>query len=72
MMRKSNGADGAVNTPFTFSTRDLQQQIKGQSWVIDGGVKVIEAALMNLEKWCWIEIDGDRWMPRSDLLIHRW
>jgi hypothetical protein len=72
MMRKSNGADGAVNTPFTFSTRDLQQQIKGQSWVMDGGVKVIDAALMNLEKWCWIEIDGDRWMPRSDLLNHRW
>jgi hypothetical protein len=39
---------------------------------MDGGVKVIDAALMNLEKWCWIEIDGDRWMPRSDLLIHRW
>jgi len=27
---------------------------------MDGGVKLIEAALMNLEKWCWIEIDGDR------------
>jgi hypothetical protein len=73
MMRKSDGAFGAVNTPFTFSTRDLQQQIKGQSWVSDGGgVKAIEAALMNLEKWCWIEIDGDRWMVRADLLNHRW
>lgn len=75
MMRKSNGADGAdgaVNTPFTFSTRDLQQQIKGQSWVMDGGVKLIEAALMNLEKWCWIEADGDRWMARSDLMKHQW
>ena len=66
------GDVGAVNTPFTFSTRDLQQQIKGQYWVMDGGIKVIEAALMNLEKWCWVEIDGDRWMPRSVLLNHRW
>jgi hypothetical protein len=72
MMRRSAGAIGAVNTAFTFSTRDLQQQIKGQSWVMDGGVKAIEAALMNLEKWCWIEIDGERWMPRADLLNHRW
>ena len=33
MMRESIGADGAVNTPFTFSTRELQQRIKNQSWV---------------------------------------
>ena len=75
MMRRYHddvGAIGAANKTFTFSTRDLQQQIKGQSWVVDGGVKVLESALMNLEKWLWIEIDGDRWMPRSDLLNLRW
>ncbi len=76
MMREYHdkvGAVGAVKQPFTISTRDLQQRIKGQSWVSDGGVKVVEAALMQLEKWLWIEAaDGDKWMPRSDLLNHRW
>ena len=67
------GAVGAVKQPFTFSTRDLQQRIKGQSWVIDGGTKAIEAALVHLERWLWIEaVDGDKWIPRSDLLNHRW
>jgi len=72
MMRESIGAVGATDTAFTFSTRDLQQRIKNQSWVMDGSVKAIEAALMKLEKWCWIEIDGDGWMARDDLLDRRW
>ena len=78
MMRKHHdavGAVGAVNKPFTFSTRDLQQQIKGQSWIADGGgVDALKAALMKLEKWLWIYTDeGDeRWKPRADLLDQRW
>jgi replicative DNA helicase len=72
MMRESIGANGATDTAFTFSTRDLQQRIKNQSWVMDGGVKAIEAALYKLEKWCWLEIDGDAWMARDDLLDRRW
>jgi hypothetical protein len=78
MMRKHHdevGAIGAVNKPFTFSTRDLQQQIKGQSWIADGGgVDALKAVLMKLEKWLWIYIDeGDeRWKPRPDLLDRRW
>lgn len=77
MMREHQdavGAVGAVKPPFTFSTRDLQQRIKGQSWIADGGVKALEPALMNLEKWLWIyAADGDdRWQPRADLLDRRW
>lgn len=75
MMRKSNadiGAIGAQNQPFLFSTRDLQQQIKNQSWVKDGGVKALEDVLINLERKCWIEVNGDEWQARSDLLNLRW
>jgi hypothetical protein len=72
MMRESIGAIGAVDTPFIFSTRDLQQRIKNQSWVLDGGTKAVEAALVKLENAWWVEIDGDKWMARSDLLNHRW
>jgi replicative DNA helicase len=72
MMREHVGAVGAVNKPFIFSTRDLQQRIKGQSWVMDGGVKAIDAALMKLEKLSWIEIENDGWFVRDDLLNHRW
>lgn len=75
MMRKSNadvGAVGAANTPFTFSTRDLQQQIKNQSWVKADGVKVLDEVLYTLERKCWIETEGDRWQARADLLDLRW
>ena len=76
MMRKYQddvGAVGAVKPEFTFSTRDLQQQIKGQTWVVDGGVKAVESALSRLENQLWIYADeDDRWMPRADLLDFRW
>jgi hypothetical protein len=71
--REKIGDVGAVNSPFVFSTRDLQQRMKSQSWIKHGdGTKAIEAALLNLEKWFWIYIDGDKWMPREDLLERRW
>ena len=67
------GAVGAVKPAFTFSTRDLQQQIKGQTWVINGGVKAVESALSRLESMCWIyAADDDQWMPRADLLDLQW
>jgi hypothetical protein len=69
---ESVGDVGDVNRHFTFSTRDLQQQIKQQNWAKFGGVEAIEAALKNLEKWCWIESDDDRWLVRPDLMKHRW
>ena len=76
MMRKYQddvGAVGAVKPAFTFSTRDLQQQIKGQTWVVDGGVKAVESALSRLENQLWIDTaEDDRWMPRADLLDLRW
>lgn len=69
---ESVGDVGDVNRHFIFSTRDLQQQIKQQNWAKFGGVEAIEAALANLEKWLWIETDGDRWLVRPDLMKHRW
>ena len=72
MMHKSFGEIGDANKPFTFSTRDLQQQIKGQSWVIDGGVDAIKAALISLDKWGWIYQDHDDWLVQSDFLSMRW
>lgn len=69
---ESVGDVGDVNRHFTFSTRDLQQQIKQQNWAKFGGVEAIEVALANLEKWLWIETDGDRWLVRPDLMKHRW
>ena len=75
MMRKHQeevGAVGAVKPAFTFSTRDLQQQIKGQTWVVDGGVKAVESALSGLVNQCWIYEVEDGWMPRADLLDLKW
>jgi hypothetical protein len=73
MMREHVGDVGAVNKQFTFTTRDLQQRIKGQSWVMDGGVAAIKEALSKLEMRSWIEeTENDGWFVRDDLLNHRW
>jgi replicative DNA helicase len=73
MMRDHVGDVGAVNKQFTFTTRDLQQRIKGQSWVMDGGVAAIKEALAKLEIKSWIEeTENDGWFVRDDLLNHRW
>lgn len=62
-----------VDGVFSFSTHDLQQAIKQQSWAKEGKMPAIKAALANLEKWLWLESDGDeRWYPRGDLLKLRW
>ena len=64
-----------VLSPISFAIRgdgSLQQSIKSQSWAKTGGIKAIEAALANLERWLWIEIIDDRIYPRADFLSHRW
>jgi hypothetical protein len=62
-----------VNRAYSFSTHELQQAIKQQAWVKEGKMPAIKAALANLEKWLWLESDGDeRWYPRGDLLKLRW
>ena len=73
MMREHVGDVGAVNKQFTFTTRELQQRIKGQSWVMDGGVAAIKEALAKIEIKSWIEeTENDGWFVRDDLLNHRW
>ena len=63
---------GDVDRAFTFSVRDIQQRGKGQTWIKEGGAKAITAALQNLEKWLWIEIDGDNWQLCTCRLSMRW
>jgi hypothetical protein len=47
--------------------------MKQQNWLKgEGGMKALEAALYNLERWSWIEVADDRIYPRSDLLTLRW
>lgn len=64
-----------VNQHFSISIRgdgSLQQSMKQQLWLKDGGMKALELALDNLERWGWIEISDDRVYPRADLLSLRW
>jgi hypothetical protein len=64
-----------VISEISFSIRGdggLQQSIKQQAWAKEGKIEAIESALMNLEKWLWIDLDDDRIYPRADLLSLRW
>lgn len=64
-----------VFSEISFSIRGdggLQQSIKQQVWAKEGKMEKIDSALMNLEKWCWIDLDDDRIYPRADLLSLRW
>lgn len=72
LARECYGDVGDVNRAFSFSVRDIQQRGKGQTWIKEGGAKAIEAALQNLEKWLWIEIDGDNWQLCTCRLSMRW
>ena len=60
------------NKQFRFSIRDdLQQTMKGQKWLKDGGMDAMKSALANLEIKCWIEMDGDHHIiARNDLRKH--
>jgi hypothetical protein len=65
-----------VNQAISFPIRgdgSLDQSMKQQNWMKgDGGMKALESALYNLERWSWIEVADDRIYPRSDLLTLRW
>ena len=63
---------GMPNKQFRFSIRDdLQQTMKGQKWLKDGGMDAMKSALANLEIKCWIEMDGDHHIiARNDLRKH--
>ena len=64
-----------VNSTISFSIRGdggLQQSIKQQAWAKEGKMERIDSALMNLEKWLWIDLADDRIYPRADLLSLRW
>lgn len=74
-MRQSRDV-GDVNQHFSISIRgdgSLHQSMKQQTWMKgEGGMKALEGALYNLERWGWIEISDDRIYPRADLLSLRW
>jgi hypothetical protein len=71
--RKKSGDIGDALEPFSLLFRDdLQQNIKQQAWVKDGGSEAIKEALQNLDKKNWIYLEGDRIYPRADLLQLRW
>lgn len=72
LAREKVGDVGDVDRAFTFSVRDVQQRGKGQTWIKDGGAKAIDAALLKLEKWHWIEADGDTWQICTCRLSMRW
>lgn len=72
LARECYGDVGDVDRAFSFSVRDIQQRGKGQTWIKEGGAKAITAALQNLEKWLWIEIDGDNWQLCTCRLTMRW
>jgi hypothetical protein len=72
LARESVGDVGDVNRAFSFSVRDVQQRGKGQTWIKEGGAKAIDAALLKLEKWHWIEADGDSWQICTCRLSMRW
>ena len=53
------GDSGDVIPTFEISTRELQQSMKQQSWLKDGGVEALNAALADLEQKGWIYIGRD-------------
>jgi hypothetical protein len=70
---QKNWGSGAVSVAFSFSERDLQQNIKNQTWAKEGKMDAINTALLILEKNWWLELGSDdRWYPRADLLERRW
>ena len=77
-MEKDRGDVGDVNQPCRFKQRDLQQAMKQQTWLKEGGAEALKAALVNLEIWGWLERDGDGkdsevvWFAHPDLPKQRW
>ena len=71
-MMDEYGDVGISDKQFRFSIRDdLQQTMKGQKWLKDGGMDAMKSALANLEIKCWIQFDGDHHIIAcSDLRQH--
>jgi hypothetical protein len=57
---------------FSISKRDVQQDMKQQSWLKDGKSEALDRALNNLDMKNWIYLEGDRIYPRADLSKLRW
>jgi hypothetical protein len=72
LTRERFGDVGDVNQGFSFSVRDIQQRGKGQTWIKEGGADAIKTAIEKLEKWAWIEADGDHWQICTCRLSMRW
>jgi hypothetical protein len=65
------GGLGVPNRQYKFGIRDLQQNMKGQRWVKDGGIDAIKTALSNLENKCWLDFEGDHHIiTHKDLREH--
>lgn len=47
---------------FVFSLRDVQQRIKGQTWVKIYGANGVRQALIRLEEDGWITNQNDQWV----------
>ena len=71
-MMDEYGDVGISDKQFRFSIRDdLQQTMKGQKWLKDGGMDAMKSALADLENKCWIQMDGDHHIiARNDLRKH--
>ena len=71
--RQKSGDIGDASERFSLSKRDVQQDMKQQSWLKDGKSEALDRALNNLEMKNWLEIDSqDRIYPRTDLSKLRW
>jgi hypothetical protein len=55
---------------YYFTTRDLQQSMKQQSWVKHGGTEALKAALQDLERMGWIYegADDGHWIASRSLI----
>lgn len=52
----------ATSEDFVFSLRDVQQRIKGQTWVKIYGANGVRQALIKLEEDGWITNQQDKWV----------
>ena len=70
--RQRSGDIGDALEMFSISKRDVQQDMKQQSWLKDGKDEALKRALNNLDMKNWIYFQDDRIYPRADLLKLRW
>ena len=69
--RDQTGDVGMPNRTYRIGIRELQQIMKGQTWLKAGGMDVMKPALANLENKIWLDFDGDHHILfRADLRDH--